>query len=154
MIPLFPLLATPAVTVARDAGLSWSFDGTVRKAAGRYDLVGKDLRGEIAWFVASKGHFDAETLYASDTRRTKEADAAKGFRHTRKDDLLAGTLAIRSDQNYLWNGAAVASRCLYGAKGSRAWIVRLWWPATPPLANAAGLKAADAFLATVKPLSP
>ena len=144
MSPLLLLALMP--TVAKDAGLSWDFDGTVRKAAGRYDLVGKDLRGEVDWFFAPKGRFDAQKLYESDTWRTKEADEAKGFRHVRKDDSLAGMTAIRSDQTYAWNGVAIVSRCLYAAKGERAWAVRLWWPATRPEA----VQKANAFLATFK----
>ncbi len=152
MISFGLILVAPSVTSAKDAGLAWAFDGAVQKAVGRYVLVGKPLRGEISWFVAPKGRFDAETLYASDTQKTKDADAVKGFRHTRKDDVLAGMLAIRSDQTYLWDGVAVASRCLYCAKGSRAWVVRLWWPADSSIAQAAGLKTADSFLKSIKPL--
>lgn len=154
MIPFAALLAAPLPTVAKEAGLAWSFDGTVRPGVGRYELVGKELRGEVAWFVTAKGRFDAEAMYAKDTQRTKEADAAKGFRHTRKDDLFAGMPAIRSDQTYLWDGASVVSRCVYCAKGNRAWVVRLWWPATPLTAQTAGSRAAESFLRSVKPLSP
>ena len=129
MIPLAFLPLAPSVTVARDAGLVWSFDGTVRKASGRYLLAGKALRGEIAWSIAPTGRYDAEALYEADTRRTKEADATKAFRHVRRKGALAGVPAIVSEQTYRWDGAAVASRCVYAAKGRRAWTVRLWWPA-------------------------
>ena len=142
MIPIALLVLTPFV--AKDAGLRWNFDGTSTPAvgsSGRYDLVGKSLRGEIAWFLAPKRRFDVEALYKSDTQRTKEADEAKGFTHVRMKATLAGISAIRSDQWYEWSGAKVASRCLYAAQGDRAWVVRLWWS---PLSN--GDRAADAFL--------
>ena len=88
MIPLALLALAPYA--AADAGLAWSFDGTVRKGAGRYDLAGKVLHGDVAWFVAPKGGFSAQALYESDIAKTKDALAAKGFAQTRKDVLLAG----------------------------------------------------------------
>ena len=143
MIPLALFVLAPFV--AKDAGLSWTFGGEVRSSKGGYDLVGKEFRGEVAFYVAPKGGYDAERLYRSDTQRTKEADAAKGFAHVRTATTFAGMPAIRSDQRYLWNGVAVASRCLYCAQGNRAWIVRLWWP---PASD--GEKAAEAFLEGVR----
>lgn len=132
------LLQTPL----KEVGLTWRFSGTAKWSKGRYDLVGKDLRGEVYWFTAPKGHFDAEALYKSDTQRTKEADSAKEFSHLKMPTVFAGIPAIASDQRYLWNGSPVTSRCVYAAQGNRAWVVRLWWPRT----NLNGGKAADAFL--------
>ena len=143
MIPFALLLLAPFV--AKDAGLAWDFDGDVRPKKGGYDLVGKELRGEVVFYVAAKGSFNAEKLYRSDTQRTKEADAAKGFTHVRKKTTLAGMPAIVSDQRYRWNDVPVASRCVYCAKGDRAWVVRLWWPPA-----SGGEKAAGTFLKGVR----
>ena len=128
MNPLFALLVLQTPFVAKDAGLTWNFPGTIKAAAGRYDLIGKNLRGEVHWFVAKSGRFEAEALYKSDTQRTKESDQTKSFSHQRSDVTFAGGPAIRSDQLYLWNDAAVSSRCIYASQGNRAWVIRLWWP--------------------------
>lgn len=146
MIPLALLALDPFF--ARDAGLSWRFEGTVEPRAGGYDLVGKDLRGEVAFYRTASGRFDAEELYRRDTQRTKEADAAKAFAHVRAATTLAEMPAIASEQRYFWNGVAVASRCVYCAQGDRAWVVRLWWP---PASK--GAKAAEAFLRSARRLS-
>ena len=145
MIPFVVLALVPFV--AADAGLAWSFDGTVTRGAGRYGLVGGGLRGDVTWFVAPKGGFSAQSLYESDIARTKDAPASRGFAQTRRDVLLAGHPAIGSEQRYAWNGVPVASRCVYCAAGRRAWVVRLWWPP-----KSGGAKAAEAFLKSVRPL--
>ena len=144
MIPFALLVLAPFV--AKDAGLLWNFDGEVRPKKGGYDLIGKDLRGEIAFYVTPKGSFDAEKLYRSDTQRTKEADAAKGFTHVKKAVVFAGMPAISGDQRYLWNDVPVASRCVYCVKENRAWVVRLWW--SP---SSGGERSTEAFLKSVKP---
>ena len=145
MIPLALLAVAPFV--AKDAGLAWNFEGDVTPRKGGYDLKGKDLRGEVAFYVAPNGRYDAEALYRSDTQRTKEADAAKRFTHVRKATTFAGMPAILSDQRYLWNEVPVASRCVYCAAGDRAWAVRLWWPPA-----SGGEKEAEAFLRGVRRL--
>lgn len=131
--------------VAKDARLSWEFDGTSTKAAGKYELVGRSLRGEVAWFAAPKGRYDAQALYKSDTERTKEADATTAFSHLESPTTLAAMPALQSDQTYLWDGAAVASRCVYCAKGNRAWVVRLWWPRGSSAGKAAAITTLKSF---------
>ena len=143
MIPIALLAVAPFV--ATDAGLAWDAPVRTVREPGRVRLEGRAMRGEIAWFVAKRGTFSAEKLYESDTRRTKEADAAKGFAQARSTTILAGMPAIRSDQTYLWNGVPVASRCVYCVRGARAWVVRLWWP---PASE--GAKEAEAFLRGVR----
>lgn len=143
----FVILAL-APFIATDANLSWSFEGKTLKKAGRYDLVGKDLRGEVHWFLAEKGHYDAQVLYKSDTLRTKEADATKSFSHEAAAGAFAGMPAIVSDQRYLWQDAMVRSRCIYCAQGNRAWVVRLWWPR----GSTAGEDAATSFLKSFRRL--
>lgn len=141
-----PVLAL--LFLAKDAGLSWEFDGHTTKAAGRYELVGKGFRGEVYWFATPKGRFDAESLYNGDTGRTKEADRTKAFTHERLPLVFAGMPAILSEQRYRWDDALVTSRCVYCAQGSRAWVVRLWWPR----ASVAGDAAAWALLKSFKRL--
>jgi hypothetical protein len=127
MIPSAVLAVLQTPFVAKDAGLTWRFPGTVKTSKGKYDLKGKELQGEVYWFVTPKGKYDAEKLYKSDTFRTKEADATKGFTHVRSATMFAGIPAIQSDQHYTWSGAPVVSRCVYAAEKNRAWVVRLWW---------------------------
>ncbi len=142
MSPLVLLVLAPFV--AKEAGLAWSFEGRITRETGRYRLVGKELRGEIAFFNAN---LSAQKLYESDTSRTKDADAARRFTHVQKPATLAGMPAIESDQRYLWNDVPVASRCLYCADGGRAWVVRLWW--SP---SSKGDKEAEAFLKGIRKL--
>ncbi|RYG21359.1 hypothetical protein EON82_18975 [bacterium] len=127
MIPFAVLAVLQTRFEAKEAGLSWRFPGTVKPLKGRYELVSNELRGEVHWFEAPKGKYEPEKLYKSDTLRTKEADATKGFSHVRTMTVFAGVKAIRSDQRYTWNGAPVVSRCVYAADRDRAWVVRLWW---------------------------
>jgi len=141
MSPLLALLVLQA-PLTKEVGLTWSFPGTVKWSKGRYELVGKEIRGEVVWFTAPNGRFEAEALYKSDTQRTKEADETREFSHVRTSTTFAGLPAIASDQRYMWKGAMVASRCVYAVQGNRAWVVRLWWPRT----RLGGGKAAEAFL--------
>jgi hypothetical protein len=134
MIPFAVLAVLQTRFEAKEAGLSWRFPGTVNPAKGRYELVSSELRGEVHWFVASKGRYDAEKLYGSDTLRTKQAGATKGFTHVRKPTVFAGLKAIQSDQRYAWNGSPIVSRCVYAADKNRAWVVRLWWSPTSKFA--------------------
>lgn len=143
-----PFLLLLAPFVAREAGLSWDFGVKTTKSGGHYEVVGKAFRGEVFWFVAPKGRYDAEPLYQRDTERTKEADQTKAFAHERSTATLAGMPAIGSDQTYLWDGERVASRCVYCAQGARAWVVRLWWPRD----RASGSSEADRFLKSLRRL--
>ncbi|GEM_PF-4619945 len=144
MIPLAVLALMPFA--AKDIGLMWDFPGTVRPGAGKVDLFGKDLRGEVHWFVSPKRRVGVEALAKDDTQRTKEADPAKGFTHVQAPTRFAGLPAIVSDQRYLWAGVPVASRCVYCVEGNRGWVVRLWWPRGSATAPAT----ATAFLKTFK----
>lgn len=137
------LLALQTPFVAKEAGLSWRFSGKATWTSGHYDLVSKEFRGEVFCFTAPKGHYDAETLFQSDTKRTENDVAARDFSQVKLSTQFAGMPALLSDQRYSWNGALVASRCIYAAQGNKAWIVRLWWPRA---SSATGDAAAEAFL--------
>jgi len=140
---LILVLLALQTAAAKNVGLAWDFPGKATWKDGHYRLSGKNLNGEVFSFTTSNGHFDAEALFQSDVKRTKDDVATKEFSQIKLSTQFAGMPALLSDQRYQWNGASVASRCVYAAQGKKAWVVRLWWPRD----NAAtGSAAAEAFL--------
>ncbi len=142
MNALLALIALQTSSAAKEIGLIWDFPGKAIWADGHYNLVGKRFRGEVYCFTTTNGHFSAEALFQSDTKKTKEAEATKEFSQVKLLTTFAGMPALLTDQRYLWNGAQVASRCVYAAQSKKAWVVRLWWPRV----NSAGGAMAEAFL--------
>jgi hypothetical protein len=143
MTAILALLPLQTSFVAKEAGLAWSFAGKAIWRSGHYDLVGKELRGEVYCFTAPNGHFDSEALYQSDVKRTKDDVSTTKFNQYKLTTDFTGIPAILSEQQYLWVGASVASRCVYAAQGKKAWVVRLWWP---DHTYSVGVATAEAFL--------